>query len=246
MTLPAPSQIALIGDSRYSRGRTESSTYPPPPRHSIAPMTTPVQRSGTKYLASGSRAGRTLAPRGRRRRGLSTGQAHGHQRGDLRLDLGPDVSHDRLVDEWRTESRAVRDVRTSLRDGLPHRSRRADEAVAGECGSPPRGSAVIGSRAPRGARSGSPASPTGRHRYRARSPAGVSTLVSAPTSRATVCATAPLAFSSKNTVVAPTERAVSATFRKRRGDGSCPATGQRPGSAPGRTALPGTRKLRGS
>ena len=35
-TLPEPSQIALIGASRYSRARMKFSVTPLPPRHSIA------------------------------------------------------------------------------------------------------------------------------------------------------------------------------------------------------------------
>ena len=44
MTLPDPSQIPFSGASRYSRGRFDSSTYPAPPKHSIASPTTGTMR----------------------------------------------------------------------------------------------------------------------------------------------------------------------------------------------------------
>src|SRR5690606_7976500 len=42
--LPLPSQIELSGACRYSRGSSDSSTYPAPPRHSCASLTNPAAR----------------------------------------------------------------------------------------------------------------------------------------------------------------------------------------------------------
>src|SRR5690606_11722633 len=55
ITFPDPSQMALSGDSRKIRGRIDSSTYPAPPRHSIASLTTGVHRLVTQYFAAGVR-----------------------------------------------------------------------------------------------------------------------------------------------------------------------------------------------
>mmetsp|Transcript_22629 Transcript_22629/g.56197 ORF Transcript_22629/g.56197 Transcript_22629/m.56197 type:complete len:398 (+) Transcript_22629:572-1765(+) len=62
ITFPLPSQMPLSGACRYIRAIGPSSTYPLPPRHSIASCATPGARLHTQYLATAVPTRRSSPP----------------------------------------------------------------------------------------------------------------------------------------------------------------------------------------
>jgi len=97
LTLPEPSQIELSGASRYSRGITDSSTYPLPPRHSSASAANPAARLATQYLpiatpirrnacsASSPRSARSAAPASRSARVVAASDSTARSASTLRI-----------------------------------------------------------------------------------------------------------------------------------------------------------------